>query len=84
MLYVSNVSCHTPKNPTSLSIEKQSFLWDTVTNIPTLTEYQKDEFYTLLTCFADVFPDNDDDLGRTKVCKHHINTADATPVHQPP
>ena len=40
-------------------------------------------FYTFLISFADVFPDNEDDLGHTEVAKHHIDTGSATPIRQP-
>ena len=39
---------------------------------------------SLLCEFSDVFSKGPQDLGRTDVIQHHINTQDAAPIHQPP
>ena len=38
----------------------------------------------LVTEYRDIFSKNDDDLGKTQILKHHINTGDAQPVRQRP
>uniref|UniRef100_A0A1X7V645 Reverse transcriptase domain-containing protein n=1 Tax=Amphimedon queenslandica TaxID=400682 RepID=A0A1X7V645_AMPQE len=43
----------------------------------------QETLYTLLLFFADVFRDDDDDLGHTQVTKHDIDTGSATPIRQP-
>ncbi len=37
----------------------------------------------ILTKYASVFSETDDDIGRTGIIRHRINTGDATPVKQP-
>ena len=49
-----------------------------------LSPDQRDEVRTLLTTYADVFSAHDQDLGRTSVIEHHIETGDACPVKVPP
>ena len=52
--------------------------------IQLLSDSEQRKFYTLLLSFADVFPDSDDDLGRTQLLQHFIDTGPATPIRQPP
>ena len=44
-----------------------------------LTDKQKEQFFTLMSEYSDV---KAQDLGRTKVLQHHIDTKDATPIRQ--
>ena len=39
---------------------------------------------SLLIKYADVFAQHDDDLGRTNLVQHDINTGDTPPIRQPP
>ena len=38
----------------------------------------------LVTDYSDIFSKNDEDIGKTKLLKHHINTGDAAPIRQRP
>ena len=44
---------------------------------------QREEVAALLTEFADVFAASDDDLGKTGIVKHRIDTGGAKPIRQP-
>lgn len=44
---------------------------------------QRREVARILTKYASVFSETDDDIGRTGIIRHRINTGDATPVKQP-
>ena len=52
--------------------------------IPCLDQIQKNEVAVLLTEFSDVFASSTDDLGRTSLVKHTINTGDSKPIRQNP
>lgn len=45
-----------------------------------LTATQQEQLYQLLLKYADVFPDNENDLGRSKATTHTINTGGANPI----
>ena len=47
-----------------------------------LNSNQREDVAALLTEFADVFAASADDLGRTGVVKHRINTGNASPIKQ--
>ena len=49
-----------------------------------LEETQKAEVEALLVEFADVFARSADDLGRTRIVSHEINTNGTKPIRQPP
>ena len=49
-----------------------------------ISESEREQLYSLLVEFADVFSFSSKDLGRTKELKHHIFTSDAQPVHLSP
>uniref|UniRef100_A0A1X7ULV5 Uncharacterized protein n=1 Tax=Amphimedon queenslandica TaxID=400682 RepID=A0A1X7ULV5_AMPQE len=63
---------------------KKDVLWGIASNVTTLSDTEREQFYALLTSFADVFPINKDDLGRTGLLKHSIDTGSAPPIKQPP
>ena len=70
-------------NIPSISDNKKQLLHKIAYDLPHLSTAEKEKFYTLLISFADVFPDNEDDLGHTEMVKHHIDTGSATPIRQP-
>ena len=70
-------------NTPSISDNKEELLHKIAYDLPHLSTAEKEKFYTLLISFADVFPDNEDDLGHTEMAKHHIDTGSATPIRQP-
>jgi hypothetical protein len=43
---------------------------------------QRSRLAKILTDYADCFAKNPDDIGRTKLVKHHIDTGTNRPVHQ--
>ena len=68
-----------------VSLECQNILWDLVSKVGShISESEREQLYSLLVEFADVFSFSSKDLGRTKELKHHIFTSDAQPVHLPP
>lgn len=62
---------------------KEDQLWTIVESSGTeLTQDQKEQFYALLSQYADVFAFTSSDLGRTNELSHQINTGNATPIRQ--
>ena len=51
---------------------------------PTLSGAQRQRLESLLTQYHDLFAKSADDLGRTRLATHEIDTADARPVRQAP
>ena len=49
-----------------------------------MTDIQTEQLYQVLLIYADIFAENDIDLGRTGVIKHTINTGSAPPIRQSP
>ena len=49
-----------------------------------LTETEKSKLHHLLEEYADIISASEEDMGRTNVVRHTINTGDADPVRQPP
>ena len=47
-----------------------------------LTSEEKNRLYELLVEFADVFAESSDDMGRTGVVKHSIDTGTSHPIRQ--
>ena len=47
-----------------------------------ITDAQKQQFLALCSLYSDVIASNDENLGRTSVLQHHINTGTSTPVRQ--
>lgn len=47
-----------------------------------LTNKQKEQFFALMSEYSDVIAQGPDDLGRTEVLQHHIDTKDAIPIRQ--
>ena len=47
-----------------------------------LSEDEREQFFMLLTEYADVFAFSESDLGRTSKLKHQIHTGNAPPVRQ--
>ena len=69
---------------TTPSLHKQDLLRSIAQNITTISDSEKEQFYSLLLSCSDVFPDDDDDLGHTHFLQHSINTGSAPPIRQPP
>ena len=46
------------------------------------TKHERNRLAYILTNYQDVFARHSDDVGRTSLVKHHIDTGDAKPVHQ--
>ena len=75
---ISNVGSDT------ISQEKREMLRGLVeTQGAGLTMEQREQFYSLLLTYADIFASSNSDLGRTDKLSHSIHTGDATPVRQP-
>jgi hypothetical protein len=70
--------------PPSISNTKKKCLWEIATRSNLLTATQQEQFYQLLLKYAEVFPDNNNDLGRTRTTTHTINTDGAKPIRQAP
>ena len=49
---------------------------------PHITESQKEQFLALMSHYSCVIADSPDDLGRTDVMQHHIDTNGASPTRQ--
>ena len=49
-----------------------------------LTPSQADKLRMLLQKYESSFAESENDLGRTSIVKHHIDTGDARPVKEPP
>ena len=80
---VINIS--TVMKSAEVSLECQNILWDLVSKVGShISESEREQLYSLLVEFADVFSFSSKDLGRTKELKHHIFTSDAHPVHLSP
>ena len=47
-----------------------------------LTEDQREQFLAVLSYYSDILAKNDDDLGRTNVLRHKIETGVAKPIRQ--
>ena len=47
-----------------------------------LIEVQRDKFVALLSQYSDVVATNNEELGRTSILSHKIDTGDATPIRQ--
>ena len=58
-------------------------IWQTEVLHGDLTCEEKNCLYQLLVEFADVFAENSNDMGRTGVVKHSIDTGTSHPVRQP-
>ena len=74
---VANVSAQ------PLTHDKEELLWNIVESSGTeLSQDQREQFYALLSRYADVFASTSADLGRTSELGHQINTGNATPIRQ--
>lgn len=51
---------------------------------PNLSENEQEQVRLLLVEFSDVFSSADDDLGRTNLAEHHIDTGHHPPIRVPP
>ncbi|CAG2228492.1 unnamed protein product [Mytilus edulis] len=49
-----------------------------------LNENESTDFANLLKRYKNVFPKSSDDIGRTNLIQHEINTGNAVPIRQPP
>ncbi|KAL5502521.1 hypothetical protein EMCRGX_G009314 [Ephydatia muelleri] len=68
-----------------ISREDQSILWVMVSRVgDDVYKDEKEELFSLLLEFADVFSLSTKNLGHTKVLQHRIDTGNAQPVHLPP
>eukprot|EP00731_Ephydatia_muelleri_P039226 Em1238g1a len=69
----------------NISREDQSLLWEMVSRVgDDVNKDEKEELFSLLLEFADVFSLSTKNLGHTKVLQHRIDTGNAQPVHLPP
>ena len=62
------------------SLASKQFDLDTIN----LASMQKDKLANLLDEFSDIFSTGPDDLGRTGIVKHQIDTGGHPPIKQPP
>ena len=69
---------------TTPSLHKQDLLRSIAQSATTISDSEKEHFYSLLLSFSEVFPDDDDDLGHTRHLQHSIDTGSAPPIRQPP
>ena len=60
----------------------QKVLWNKLGDH--LSDSDKELLYSVFLEYADVFTLHPDEVGRTADIKHHIDTGDATPIHQLP
>ena len=76
----SEIHIDTPSDVTPL---EQECLWELVSNSgQTLNANQQQQLYSLLLGFSDVFAFNNDQLGRTNVLKHNIQTGGNQRIRQ--
>jgi len=47
-----------------------------------ITPDQKEKILALMAHYCDILADGPDKIGRTGVLQHHIDTGNATPIHQ--
>ena len=66
------------------STPKRDLMWDIASSATSLSTSEREQFYSLLLSFSDIFPESDDDFGHTPLLQHRIDTGSATPTHQPP
>ena len=68
----------------ALSEAKETVLWEMIDQAGTcLDQTQKNQLFSLLTGFSDVFAGSQDDFGRTSRMTHEIATGEAQPIKQP-
>ena len=68
-----------------LSSENREFLWNMVSEVGDhISSTEKEQLFSVLSAYGDVFSLHDDDVGHTLATKHRIDTGNAPPVHCPP
>ena len=75
---------HCPVNNTvsDVSPRKKEMLYNCVQSCEDLSEQEREEMLTLLLMYEDVLADKDEELGRTALVQHSIDTGDAPPIKQ--
>ena len=69
----------------SLSSSEEGVLWEMVSKVGSgVTESQKEQLFLMFSNYSDVFCLHPNDMGHTTEVKHHIDTGDSPPIHQPP
>ena len=69
----------------SLSSSEEGVLWEMVSTVVSgVTESQKEQLFFMFSNYSDVFCLHPNDMGHTTEVKHHIDTGDSPPIHQPP
>eukprot|EP00731_Ephydatia_muelleri_P033166 Em0025g122a len=68
-----------------LSPENKEFLWNMVSEVGDhISSTEKEQLFSVLSAYGDVFSFHDNDVGHTLATKHRIDTGNAPPVHCPP
>ena len=70
--------------PSAGSERKHNILWNMVQQADGLKDEEAQELFQLLLSFEDVFATDSDDLGRTNLVKHTIDTGSAPPIRMQP
>ena len=69
----------------SHSSSEEGVLWEMVSTVVSgVTESQKEQLFFMFSNYSDVFCLHPNDMGHTTEVKHHIDTGDSPPIHQPP
>ena len=68
------------KRPNPISAKKKAYLQQEI-NLSHLNNHEKQEVWTLIEMFHDIFSDSDHDLGKTSAIRHEINLKHNNPIH---
>ena len=63
--------------------EKRALIWELAQQSVNLSPTQRDQLYSLLLSYDDLFAIDDSELGQKGIIQHKIDTVDALPVHTP-
>ena len=66
----------------NLKQNSQHIIQKIISKLPDIPSTQKESLHELLTEFQDVIHDGNN-IGRTQITQHRINTGDAKPIRQP-
>ena len=73
----------TQERTSDVTEEQRRVLWEMATQAgDRLSQPEKEQLYTLLLEYEDLFAKGPDDFGRTGSLKHKISTGDAQPIRQ--
>ena len=79
------IEISTVAEKSNVSREDRGILWEMVSRVgDDVNVGEREELFSLLLEFADVFSLSTKNLGHTKVLQHRIYTGNAQPVHLPP